>query len=418
MNKEFQDDFTRIKTKISRWSVLVVSIAAILYGCRPTGQFQEGPINSNGGIGRTNSYESVTAFPAYEGSNEKIPTSDSLSGSIVPPLVLSSYQTVTASTHGTVTLSNSSMVLWTAKLDNDAFVCSGMCADAARNIYCAASDGRVYSFSKEGKRRFNVRFSDTNNLICTDILYVRDGIAVADGTGRFSKISTDGRLLWQWQSPLPAVQSFAADEQGSLYAAITHNDYASTDTVIKLSAQGNCEWKLAVPMKRVVVSPAVWNGKIYIGVIDHGNNPEVVVCSTNGQLVRTSSLRATPRGISVSVNGTVYCTGFNAGLGETRSVVQAFGADGKEKWYIPFGGKLSAPAMISTTNVAVVGVQGAALAVYIIDVKGVLDRFVSLDSAPSLLLKPAVTPEGELVFAGTSGAYLTRVGGKKSWLPI
>ncbi len=399
-------------------ALLFVCGVLVLTACTSKVQFQDGPINAHGGIGRTNSYESITSFPASESQNEKIPGPDSLSGALVPPLVLSSYQTVTANENNSITLSNSSMVMWSVKLDHEAFVCAGMCADASRNIYCAASDGILYSFSFEGKRRFAIRYSDTNNLICTDVLCMQDGVVLADSKGLFTKISLDGRVLWRWQASLPTLQTFAADENGAIYAAITHNDTHESDTLIKLTSNGTCEWKLALPSKRVITSPTVSNGVISIGVVHGGTSPELLSCSSTGIIRHTIPLRATPRGLSVASNGTVFCTGYNAGLGEPQSVIQAFGLDGREEWYLHFGCRLVSSPMLSATNIAVIGMRGDALAVYLVDKKGVLERFVSLDTAPSILLKAAVAPDGTLVFAGNSGAYLTRVGSKKGWMPL
>jgi len=397
---------------------IVCGVLCVLMSCNSNATYQEGAINSQGGIGRTSSYESINSFNAHDVINERIPGPDSLSGAIVPPLLLSSYQTVTANSNGTVSLSNSSRVEWSAKLDNDAFVSSGMCADAEHNVYCAGNDGNIYSYSREGKRQFKTRFTDSTNIICTDILALTNGVVLADGKGLFSKIGFDGKLLWQYQASLPTLQTFSADANGSLYIALTHNDYTTGDTIVKVNAAGKNEWKIALPLMRIVVAPIFSNGRILVGVIENGNIPLLVECSADGRLVRKIQMRATPRGISISKNGTVYGVGYNAGLGEPQSVIQAFAPDGREVWFLNFGCKIASPALLSVENIALVGTKGSAIAVYLLHLHGVLDRFLSLETAPPLLLKPAISPDGTLVFAGNTSGCLTRVGSKKGLLPF
>jgi len=398
--------------------ILLVSAACTLFTCASKTSFPDGPVNSHGGIGRANTYSNVSMFIAQEEVNEKIPGEDSLMGAIVPPLVLSTYQTVVATASGAVSQSNSSRVEWNAKLDGDAFVCSGMCADAGRNIYCAASDGAIYSFANDGKRRFKTKYSDSANVLCTDILALSDGIVVADRTGLFTKLSLEGKLLWRWQSSLPTLQTFPADEAGAIYAVMTHNDYTSGDTLVKLSQEGKCEWKTPLPATRIIVAPIVGQGRIYVGAIEHGNSPQVVEFSPKGAIIRKISLRATPRGLSMSAGGMLYTVEYYAGLGETESVIQAFSAEGKEMWFLNFGCKFVSPALVSNDNIAIVGTKSMAIGVYLMRNDGVLDSFMSLETAPELLLKPAVSPDGTLIFAGSAGKVLTRVGRKKGLLPI
>ncbi|MBK9247435.1 MAG: hypothetical protein IPM69_04815 [Ignavibacteria bacterium] len=396
------------------YNKLTVSFIAItLISCNSNTNFKIGSINSQGGIGRTNSYEHIGSFVVQEANNEITPGPDSLFGAIVPPLVISSYQTVVATSNGTISQLNSSRIEWRTKLDDDAFVCSGMCADVQRNIYCSSSDGHLYSFSSDGKLRFKTTFSDSKNLICSDLLMLTDGIVLADGGGVFTKISVDGKILWSWISSLPTLPTFCADETGSIYAAITHNDYTNSDTLIKISSSGICIWKAVFPSMRILEAPIVYNNRVIVGVISQGNSPEIVECSSQGQIIRTIPLRATPRGLSIAVDGCIYCVGYNSGLGETQSVIQAFSVEGKELWYLKLGCKLSSSILIGTDNIALIGSKGMAIAVYLLHKTGTLDNFLSLDSAPSLLYQPAVAPDGSIVFAGNSIGCLTRVGRKK-----
>ncbi len=399
-------------------AVLLVSGVFIFMSCSTKTAFPDGPVNSQGGIGRANRYENVSAFISSEITNEKIPGEDSLSGAIVAPLLISSYQTIVATSIGGISQSNSSRVEWTAKLDEGVFISSGMAADASSNVYCAGSDGAVYSFSREGKRRFRTRYSDSNNVLSSDILALVDGVVIADRNGMFTKISLEGKKLWQWQSSLPTLQTFPADEAGSIYFVMTHNDYSASDTLVKLTNKGSCEWKTVLPDTRVIVAPIFDRGRVCVGAIEHGNAPMVLEFSDSGTLIRKTSLRATPRGLSISTNGTLYSVAYNAGLGETESVIQAFSKEGKELWFLNFGCKLLSPALISNENLAIVGTKGSAIAVYIMRYDGVLDSFLSLDTAPALLLKPSVSPDGTLVFAGCAGKTLSRVGSKKGLLPI
>lgn len=120
--------------------------------------------------------------------------------------------------------------------------------------------------------------------------------------------------------------------------------------------------------------------------------------------------------MSVTSEGSVVTVSYNSGVGIPQSSVEQFSASGVSEWNLNFDTKISTPALISKDNIAVVG-ENSAVGVYLINRLGVLDTYLSLDNAPSLILKPTVAP-GSIIFAAASNGYITRVGAKRGLLPI
>lgn len=391
-------------------------MCCILFSCQNEHSAKGEAVNLYGGAARTNSYERFGSFVASVADNEKILTPDS-SGSMIPPLAVSSYQTVCATVSGTILQCTSSMLEWSAKLDNSAYVISGMCADGEHNIYALASDGCLHSFTATGKRRFKTQISDEESPSYWETLSVADGIICTATDGQVSKVSLDGKIRWQYKTTLAAVGTASSDEHNNIYISYTHNDFSASDSLVKISSDGKLIWKTGFTA-RIVTVPVVGNGMIVAGVVQSDNRPVITAIDFNGKVLWSQELKATPRGISIANDGSIIIISYNAGLGIAQSNIEQFSPAGKSEWTINFDARIASPALIGKDNIAVIGVRLAAIGVYLIDREGILDTFLSLDSAPSLILKPVVAPGGSIIFAAARNGYITRVGAKRGLLPI
>lgn len=101
--------------------------------------------------------------------NEKILSADS-SGSMTPPLAISSFQTVCATVNGSVLQCTSAMLEWSAKLDGGAYVISGNVCRPSK-IFTQLHPTAGLFFSTDGKRRFKTKIpgEGTSNFqdLCT-----------------------------------------------------------------------------------------------------------------------------------------------------------------------------------------------------------------------------------------------------------
>jgi len=388
-----------------------------LFSCHNEQTLSGERINLFGNQGRTNSYKTFGAFLINTSENEKINAIDS-SGSMVAPLAVSSYQTVFATVEGTIHQFSSARVEWSAKLDSTAFVIAGMCADNNHNIYAVASDGCIYSISSEGKRRFKTVISSDETASFKDLLALSDGIIISQTKGLISKLSFEGKILWQFKSTLSPVNTASADWQNNIYVSLTFDDYSGNDSLLCLSTTGKLNWAIGFTSTRILTSPIVGNNNIILGVVQSENKPLILSIDFHGNLLWNNELRATPRGISITAEGSIITVSYNSGIGISQSVIEQFSPKGKSDWHIKFDSRMVSPALIGNDNIAIIGVKSSAIGVYLLHRNGILDTFFSIETAPSLLLKPVVAPNGNIIFAGSHKGYITRVGVKKGLLPI
>ena len=411
VRKKYQN---HVISKILGLSLFIV-LFNLLSSCQNDQVLKGEAVNLYGGTTRNNSYERFGSFVVSVAENEKILSADS-SGSMTPPLAISSFQTVCATVNGSVLQCTSAMLEWSAKLDGGAYVISGMCADQAHNIYAAASDGSVYSFATDGKRRFKTKIPGEGTSNFQDLLALQDGIIVTSTGGTVTKLSLEGKVMWQFISNLSTVGTASADAGNNVYVTLTHNDFEACDSLVKILKDGKQLWMIGFTA-RLLTLPVLSKDIIAIGAVQQGNRPVVIALNYEGKAIWTKELKATPRGVSVTSEGSVVTVSYNSGVGIPQSSVEQFSASGVSEWNLNFDTKISTPALISKDNIAVVGVKNSAVGVYLINRSGVLDTYLSLDNAPSLILKPTVA-SGSIIFAAASNGYITRVGAKRGLLPI
>ncbi|HYF02750.1 MAG TPA: PQQ-binding-like beta-propeller repeat protein [Patescibacteria group bacterium] len=388
----------------------VVILAGILGAC--SGEtFTGDEANIHGGMSRANSFENFEPFVYGDYNIESFTPKDS-SGAPVAPLVISNFRTYLATFKGSVMLKSQQGVVWEAELDGNAIAAAGMCTDEKQNLYVIASDGALYSFDVSGTRRFKKQISsgDMNLVLFPDLLAMSDGIVAGASSGEVLKISFDGKVIWQRDSPF-APTGFASDGAG-VFIGLSGNTFATTDSLLYIQPDGRQLWERPFENMRIIHTPVVSGGKIFLTGVRSAQNermPVVHVLDMTGRVMWSRELAVTPRGVSVAADGTIYVAGSQASVGESRGAVTSLSADGSRNWTMFFDMNIVTPAMISADVVACVGTKGRALGLYALNrTDGELRTVLSLSEAPLLYPQPGMSPDGSLVFAGSERAGIIR----------
>ncbi len=369
--------------------------------------------NLFGGQGRRSSYEGIDFYTQIV-TGINLNCQDS-SGAINAPLSLEDDEIVIPTANGSMVFISESQAKWHFKLGGGEFVAAGMCADENKNISSISNEGTVYSVSKEGRLNWKVKPSDTNASRSrhSDLLCTKDGIYSASGDGTISKISFDGKLLWQRHSALAPTGMFAADDDGNLIISISQNQFGGTDSLIVLSPAGKLKWGLEFEDARLIKTPVIHNGVIYVPALKEIGQRRVSTIfsiDTSGRIIWEKNLSVVPRFISVATDGTLYIIGYNAGIGDALSGVFAFAADGGLKWKIFFDAAVPAPLMLGGNAIAFTGSTKDGPGLFFIDYgSGDLIHSIALNDKQIIYLLPAVTSGGMIVYAETGRLGLVQI---------
>ncbi len=390
----------------------LLSLAALLNACSAEKFVGGDASNLHGGMTRANSFENFEPFATGNFFEEKLAPKDS-SGSVIPPLVFSNYQTYLATSTGSVILAGVRGVLWEAKLDRGAIAAAGMCADKAQNLYVIANDGALYSFDQTGKRRFKkqVATGDMRLVLFPDLLAMGDGIVAGASSGIVLKMSFDGNIIWQRNSTF-APTGFASDGSG-VFIGMSGNTFATTDSLLYIQQDGRQLWERPFENMRIIHTPVVSGSKIFLAGVRSAQNSRVPVVHTmdmTGRIIWSRELAVMPRGVSVSTDGTIYVAGSQAGVGETRGAVTALTPDGNKAWTMFFDMNIVTPAMICADQVACVGTKGRAVGLYFLNrTDGDLRTVLSLSDAPIFYPQPGISPDGSMIFVGSERVGIVRI---------
>jgi hypothetical protein len=401
--------------------IIVILACILLSSCEK--KSEPSLINLYGGYNRNNNYEKYGSFPSFTTFIDKasnfIKMNDS-SGAIVAPLVISESQVLIATINGSIIMFDrttdtiNKKTSWSYKLDSSLVVASGMCGDIDKNIYAILSNGELLSLSKNGNLRWKYRYSNENNdkLFSSDLLAVNDGIIASLSNGLIFKLSFDGKLLWERKSNWSTTNTFAGDSYGNLYIPITKEEFGASDSLIMLDKNGKLLWQKTFEKVRIIKTPVIQNGNIYISGLQELNNgraPVVIAIDTSGKEIWKKELAVVPRHISTSNDGSIYIIGYNSGIGEAMSGVFCFTKEGKLKWQLYFEAIVPAPLMVGKENLAFIGRTPKALACYFMNKEGQVTKTISLTDIPTPYLQPVVMPNGAITMAGAEKSCLIRI---------
>lgn len=390
----------------------------VLSGCSDTSTIPSDQLNLYGSAARTCSYETLEAFAKSAPVSEVVePAEDStLPGAITPPLALAAGDVCIGTVDGAVARVIENQLVWKTPLAGKSVPAAALCGDANGNVYVVGSDGAVSSFDAQGKQRWRLTaFRSGPAITYSDLLAVKDGVVAAASNGDIAKISFDGKVLWRWSSVLSPTKTFAADDAGNLYIALSHNEFEGTDSLLVLSSAGNMVWSLAFEGTRLIKTPVVTDNAVVVTGVRKSDNIRVSVLhkiDRMGRILWSREVKFTPRGVSVSHNGTIYVAGFRAGVGDPLSSVVAIASDGAELWKRNYEFAIPSPVLISGEMLVFMGTKGTSTGVYFIMRDGSFVDVISLGAMPVVNLQPAVDTRGVVLLASVESLGLVTVGAK------
>lgn len=402
-------------TMITKFDIKQITITCLslifLLSC--SGNQEQLPYNSNGGWGRTNSYEKFGTFNSYNFYIDKYDVKDN-SGCMTAPLALDGGRLAVATVGGSLCVVSNDKTEWQTKLDSNLFIAFGMAADINQNIYAVSNTGLMYAYSSDGKLRWKYQHPGlkSGEFYFSDLLALRDGIIAAISPGRILKISFEGKLIWEYEFAGSTTKTISATNGGSILVPSSFNEFGKTDTLLCISSNGKLLWKKEFEKTRILKNPVVSGDMIlYPTVYDIYENKLFLVYAldTLGNLKWKKELAVMPRFISITDSKDIIVTGYNAGLGESLSGIFCFGTNGDLKWKQYLDATIPTPVMISKANLAVLGVRKNTVGLYFFNKEGTLEKTLSMSDALPILQLPFVTGTPSIGFAGLDKFFILRV---------
>lgn len=396
-------------------SILYILCSAIifLYGCNDHQQFPEKSLLMYGDAQHTNYYEELRDIqqPIYE----KIPMADT-SGCTVPPLCVSSYQTILATRNSRIVKVTAYQVEWQAQLDDSALVSGAMMCDNQQSLYACTTDGHVYCFDKNGNRKWKKRITTTSKKIFWEnIIPYDNGIIVTHHQGEIYFVASDNGDVFRLYTTSHTLVGSPVVHENIIIAGITTYG-EGTDSLLIYSMTDKKAERIALASHTITAAPIIAQSHIAIGVTQNRDGkdiPSIILMDKKGNTVHTAIPEATPRHISTNPEGDIFTVSYNIGIGEPISVVESFSFQGKKRWQMSFRFPISQPLYIGETIRAFIAQRGNAIGCYVLDDKGTLIRLIQVDEAPNIIQAAFVSPGGSLVIAPAEGNILTRITAQK-----
>ncbi len=388
-------------------SLILLLISAILGLLSCSAELEEGPINQYGGAGRTNSYEVYGEFHTYNTYPDyPKPEYQDSAGVIAQPLVIASYKLILGTKNSKIKLLAGTNVHWEFDLDSNEYVAAGMCGDTRKNIYAVTTNHRLLSLDFTGKKRWEYEIKDSavRERVYADLLAVEDGIVLGSSSGLLMKFSHDGKLQWKRQSPFDLNRVFAADEEGNIAAALTQNEFGKSDSLVFLNPDGKINWAKHLDSIRLINTPVIHEDRIFaagVKEIGYARMSIIYAFDKKGNIQWTKELNNIPKYLSVDADGKLYVASYSSGIGEDMTGVFCFDQDAELIWKIYFEAGVPYPLMISEESIAFIGSDRKGVGVYFLNREGVLMKGLSMSDIPNIYLKPAVLPDGVIIFAGS-----------------
>jgi hypothetical protein len=395
--------------------ILIITLSILFASCS-----NEKPDNFGnlfGGAGRRNSYEFTKKFQNSI-VNKNIIASKDISGAIAMPLPLPNGDVVIATQSGSLVIASNATVIHEIKLSDSSYVYSAMAYDSLNNIFCIDTKGILYSINYNGTINWKYSLKDlekTLNLdtkdyssIYSDLLLQSDGIVISSNLPKKSlicKVNKSGKLAWNYISNLSITQTFSADENENLHFSLNDLRDNGVDSVLTLSKEGKFKNAIGLNKVNLVKTPICYAGRMYFAGIVNRNDKQlsILYCyDYNGKEIWNKELSILPRNLSIANDTTLYFIGFNPGLGQRTSGMLAFDAKGNKKWQMFYEYAIPTPVMISKTQLAFAGTNGASIGLFIVDrSNGELQNIVDLGNTINLNLKASVSNEGCIILAGS-----------------
>lgn len=410
-------------------SALLCTLLTACQQVRPADAFTfYGGASRSGNYENGGSFTNATIISDFPKKNDSTAQKDAhgQTGANLPPIPLSFIASYLTLLDGHVARYAGGRIDWKAPFDE---VASGKraiaaalgCTDKEDNLYVPASDGALYAFGSNGKRRWKqALFTPSTATLFSDVLVLPDGVVIgfsANGSeGTLVKCAFDGKIAWKQDFTLSPTRAFAADEAGNIIVALTANTVGATDSLVSLAPNGSRRWAKGIANTRLLRMPVVGAGQILLsGIRESGGKREDVLFAfdASGQERWQKTLTFTPQGIATGSrdnDALIVVAGYRTGMGEALSLVLGLNGNGKEAWRLSYDLAIMGAPMVSQQNIVFVGTKGEAVGVYFMSKEGVFQQVVSMSDAPPLCLIPSVDSENNILFATTDQLGIIKIG--------
>jgi outer membrane protein assembly factor BamB len=386
--------------------ILSIILSAFLVSCQCERSLEGELINQMGGAGRTNSHEYLTTFYKNLVTTTSPKAMKDSGGCFVAPLLLSSAEWVVATKNGSILLTTKTNVSWEYKLDSGEVCISPPCADQEQNLYFLTNNGKALSLNRKGGFRWKYDFKSIDSILISysELLITNTGIVLASSDGRIALVGKNGKLKWVRQHTLSPTKILAADNSGNIAAILTNDEFGKTDSLVLITPEGKLKWAMGFESTRLVKYPVVTNDRIYfIGLLEKSDMrvSKIFSLDLKGKLIFEKELSVQARFVSADLNGNVYITAYNSGLGESLSGIFKYDKAGILKWKLFYEMSIPAPVMITKEELAVLGSTPKAFGVFYMQPDGKLTKTISLSDQAVFYPQPLVGPDGSINFGRT-----------------
>lgn len=409
---------------MNKYAILLFAFSFIFSSCAKNNSYKGAPVNSDGGVGRTNNFEELGSFNSDNNIYEDSLNCPDQSGALIPPLVMDYSRAAMVSSKGTVIVTKSKNdTAWTAKLNDGHNAIAPMCADKDQNLYIISDKGTIFSYSENGKLRwkYQLECKIDNITLFTGLLATGKGIAVASNKGYIAQVSTDGKLQWSRKHNMNFVEKISADSEGNILIALTNNEYGKSDTLLFIDPQGKAIWSLGFDKTRLLTYPVIGKKYIYAAgakAEDDTKKSKIFYITKEGKVEKEvdidyapNSYPVAPKYLSVANNNNLFLIAHHYGIGNQFNYVFCYNEEGEKLWLTSFDLMILSPIMIGEDELAFVGSQEGKVGVLYIhrDGKGTFLRVIDIQKAYKYNLIPAIAPDPAIYFAGSDHAGILRI---------
>lgn len=300
-------------------------------------------------------------------------------------------------------------IYWRYNYPNDEYPMPGIAADSAGIIYTVSSRGLLRAIDRQGRSLWKNQIGqggDSGGINVPSLpLALSNGVAVGNSQGWLTRYNAGGEKLWNIRRGGAISDNLAGDPAVGLVAAITHNSYDQSDTVLLLDPSSGVErWRRAIEGGRIVAGPAIVGGMIVIGAVsrssDDRREPFALAFAADGRRLWRSPLVLIPRGIAGDNVGSIYIS--CSGVGQTLAggAVVSLDSTGKMRWEVTLESSVTAAPLVGADRIYFIARSEGRTGLYTYGRDGVFSRFLSIDLVPDVLAQGMINSYGRLILAG------------------
>jgi outer membrane protein assembly factor BamB len=393
-------------------SILLLACAADLHP--PTDLFNA--YNAQGGAVRASNYGGVETQPVT--SLAPIVYKKLQGSMLAPPLVYIDDALLLVTSGGVVSMMRYDSIYWSQTVGP---IVPRLAADSSGLIYAVTISAELHALHPNGSPAWKISLPSQNLLPDSSTpsysspLAVGEGVVIGSSTGWIGRANASGEFVWGVNRGASVIRTLAATPAVGIVAALTHNDYESSDTVVALDpATGRERWATPLKGARILEGPAIIGNLIVVGAAirqpDGTRTPYAIALGLDGVERWRTPLVVMPRGVAGDAIGNIYLSGSGVRRDFAGGAVVSLDSAGKERWQVTLRSGVPAAPVISANWVYFISRQDDRTGLFTYNHEGIFSAFVPINTIPDVLPQPVITPRGQIVLAGLDQPVLVRGG--------